>query len=1479
MSKFQLFLKQSNFKEDLLQAKLNKVVVDDIYKGWHFYVEFDDAPSPTSYDDFLDKIVLFFTIKGTVDKINVTFKVNSDSWKKNALLYYQWILNKLIEKRSSCSVFNNFKVEYDDVFILYVDKEQHRYKRIIKWLTDEFNYYGLKTEFKFKIDTTIETPEDALSQRRAKAQSEITYIPKIEKKEPVSISNFKRNFKGDKVSPISSIPKTNYDLDKLLNTQSDASFTIEGEIIETEVRKLTRVSLLTMTLSDKDDSIIVKQFLNNDKAIQEAEQLQVGFIVRCSGRAQFDTYMRDVVLMANQVDSISTTQLKERKDKEKVKRVEFHVHTKMSNLDGVTSAKDYIDQAIKWGHEAIAFTDHDGLYAYPEIHKHTQGKSIKPIYGVELSYFDETEFKMAFHEQDIDLRKATYVVFDLETTGLSSTRDKIIEISAVKIENLQIIDRFNMFVNPEEKLSNFTTELTSITDDDLKDAETIDTALPKFIDFIKDSILVAHNASFDLSHLYQKMIDLNIPLVKYPSIDTIAIARYYYDELKRFNLKAVSRYFKVKLDQHHRAEADAQATAEIFLKMLGDLFEKGIYNHQDINKDIDYEKAYKCGFPNHVTILAKTQAGYKNLFKLISEALTDYFHEGPRLTKTTLEKYREGLLVGSSCYKGAVFEAALYKSDQELIDAMAMFDYIEVQPPTAYEHLSKDLGKDFKFIIESTIRKIILTADKLNKLVIASGDVHYLNKEDQIYRDIYISAKLVGGGLHDLASYDKAPSVYFMTTDEMLKQFQFLGDVAYKIVVENTNLLNSKIDKIEAFPNTLYSLSDDAFKDSLNIPSIKEKVRHIVYQNAHHWYGEKLHPLVSERIEVELTNIIDNEFAPIYYISYLLVQKSLEEGYLVGSRGSVGSSFVATLMEITEINPLKPHYRCKNGDFTVFKFNEEDINKYGITPNEQAFQPLFEGISSGYDLIDQHCPICGEKLHKDGQDIPFETFLGFSGDKVPDIDLNFSGDYQATAHSFVRELLGENYAYRAGTIQEVKERNAFGYVKGYLEEKQLKDVREARIKTIAKRIEGVKRSTGQHPGGIVVVPDHKDIFDVTPIQYPADDLTSEWKTTHFDYHSFEDNLLKLDILGHDDPTMLKFLMDYVHAHQADFPFDRAQDIPVDDKDVFKLFSSTESIGLTAEELDSDIASFGIPELGTPFVRQILNETKPTSYSGLVKISGLSHGTDVWLSNSQDLVLGKTEYGNIKFDDVIGCRDDIMVDLMRFGLSPEKSFEIMEFVRRGKPSQNKTKWEEYKGVMKRNNVPDWYIWSCGQIKYMFPKAHASAYILMAVRIAWFKVHKPLLFYSAFFSKRAVQFDHDIMVAGANAVRNKIRELEQIPSYQQTTKDINLLVTLNVAFEMLQRGFKFLPVDIHKSLARDFHMEGNALRMPFMSIDGLGQAVADGIVEAREESAFTSKEDIRERTRINRTVFEIMENNGAFEDLDEEKDIFEQGLFAL
>lgn len=1487
MNKFQLFLQQANFKDEALkEAKLSHVVVDNIKKSWTFNIEFENIPQPDSIDYFIENLKLYFTIPDVVNNVDYNLKIkNSSSWKTKALDYYNWILDKIIDERSSYCVYKNCETEFvGEKVILHVDKLTKKQSKLKKIIEPLFNKYGLDCQIDLIVDKELLTSNDKLKQKKSKAMTEIPVYKKPierEQSQAVSTKTYRRRKSDDKVEPISAIPKDNHELDKYLNTQNDAYITVEGVIIETEVRKLRTVHLLTMTITDEEDAIVVKQFLNKDKEIEDAEKYQVDYLVKVSGRINYDTYMKDVIIMANSIETMEKINKKARKDTAKIKRVEFHLHTQMSALDGIGNVREYIDQAIDWGHKAIAFTDHDGLNAYPDIAKYSLGKDIKPIYGVELEYIDEEAFKLAFHDADIDLRTATFVAFDLETTGLSFTRDKIIEISAVKIENMGIVGNFNAFVNPQEKLSRFTTELTSITDDDLQDEKTIDEVLPEFLKFIEGSILVAHNALFDLGHLYEKTKQLELEKKTYPTIDTINIARYFYsDKIKRFNLRAVARHFKVKLEQHHRAEFDARATGEIFIKMLADLYKKDVKLHSDINKLIDLDEAWKCGFTNHVVILAKDQEGLKNLYKLISETLTKYFHQVPRLTKRTLNKFRKGLLVGSACYKGNVFEKALYESDENLKEAMEMFDYIEVQPPQAYKHLIAELGADGQFIIESVIRKIVLTAKELNKPIIATGDVHYIDKDDVLYRDVYVNAKLVGGGLHDLARYEQSPLVHFLTTDEMLEQFSFLGEkLAYEIVVQNTNDLNDKIDKIEAFPKTLYSLRDDVFKENLGIDSIKVVVEKMVYDNAQKWYGEKPHPIVEQRIKKELKTIIDNEYAPIYYISHLLTKKSNEDGYLVGSRGSVGSSFVATLMEITEVNPLSPHYRCENNCFTAFEIDGQDLNGYEPTKEEKDFQKYFEGVYSGYDLPTQKCPLCNSELIKDGQDIPFETFLGFKGDKIPDIDLNFSGDYQTTAHSYVRELIGESYAFRAGTIQTVAERNAFGYVMGYLESKDISDIRPARIKALAKKVEGVKRSTGQHPGGIVVVPDHKDIFDVTPVQYPANDTSSEWLTTHFDYHSFEDNLLKLDVLGHDDPTILKFLMDYVKENPDEFPFSKAEDIPVDDKNVYKLFNDVGTIGLTEKELEHSVASFGVPEFGTPFVRAMLEDTKPSTFSGLVKVSGLSHGTDVWAGNARELISGQTEFKRVSFEDIIGCRDDIMVDLVGFGMSPFKAFEIMEFVRRGSPSRNKGKWQEYSEEMRRNNVPEWYIWSCSQIKYMFPKAHAAAYVLMAVRIAWFKVYKAIVFYSSFFSIRATQFEHDVMVSGTNAIRNRIKEIEKKSSFQQTVKEANVLITLQVAYEMHLRGMKFLPVDINKSAATEFLIEDGALRMPFITMDGLGKQVAFEIVKTREEEPFRTIKDVQERTKINKTVFENMTNIGSFDDLEEESDIFEQGLFAL
>lgn len=1482
MNKFDLFIKQSGFKDpQLLQAQLNNVAVNPNEKKWTFFISFKETPEAKSLGHFAAQLVLYFTIPNQVHKVEYFFKYDNPTWQKDPIAYFQWVLQTLSEERASLNVFKNFEVIYTDGFVVFVDEHSEHLNRYLPFFEEAFKKYGFYSSIRLEITKTIPNVIEEIKKDEQQAIEKLKDIQPKEKVEPKkALKNFKKVYKADKISPISDIPKDNYELDKYQNTQGIPAFSVEGTILKTEIKHLKNISLLQMTVADADDAIIVKQFLNKPEDITTAEAYKPNDIVRVSGRASFDTFAKDVILIANVIEFLEKTSKKERKDNAKEKRIEFHLHTKMSNMDGITDVADYVDQAIKWGHKAIAFTDHDGLYAYPDIAKATKGKPIKPIYGVEVNYIDETAFKMAFGDRDIDLKTATYVVFDLETTGLSSERDKIIEISAVKIQNHQVTEQFSTFVNPEQKLSYFTTSLTTITDEDLVGAPKIDEALPKFLAFAKDAILVAHNASFDIGHIYANMARLSIDDIEFPVIDTLNIARYYYrDDLKRYNLKAVAKLFKVKLETHHRAVDDALATANIFILMLADLYKKGITKHSDINRSIELANAWQCGFTTHMNLLVQNQVGYKNLFKIISDTLTDHFFEGPRLLKSVLEAHREGILVGSGCSHGEVFEMALNRSEEDLRRVISFYDYIEVQPPVSYRHLKEDLGVEADFIIQSLIKKIIRVAKEMNKIVIATGDVHYLNESDAIYRDIYIRTKLVGGGTHDLARYEVAPLQYLMTTDEMLEAFKFIGtELAYEIVVTNTNKLNNRIDAIQAFPKSLYSLRDDAFKDKLGIASIKDEIYRLVYQKAHQLYGEQIHPMVEKRIERELKNIIENEFGPIYYISYLLTKNSNDAGYLVGSRGSVGSSLVATLMGITEVNPLKPHYRCPNGDFTVFKMSEEDIAQFGLTDLEKAFQIHFENVASGYDLSDQVCPQCGQKLHKDGHDIPFETFLGFNGDKVPDIDLNFSGEYQSKAHDYVRELLGESHTFRAGTIQTVAERNAFGYVKGFLEDKQITGIRNAQVERLAKNIEGVKRSSGQHPGGIVVVPSEKEIFDVTPIQYPADDIEAGWKTTHFDYHSFEDNLLKLDILGHDDPTMIRFLMDYVKAHPEDFPFTEASEIPVDDPKVYELFANTTCIGLDPKDINSEVASFGIPELGTNFVRQMLTDTKPSNFAGMVKISGLSHGTDVWLKNAQDLILNKKEeFQGITFDQIIGCRDDIMVDLINFGMDPLKSFEIMEFVRKGKPSKDKEKWKTYEELMMRNSVPKWYIWSCSQIKYMFPKAHATAYVLMAMRIAWFKVYKPILFYSAYFSKRADQFDYETMVLGPNAIRNRIKEIEGL--FNTTAKDESVLTVLQIALEMTLRGMKFLKVDIFQSEAVEFKIEGNHLRMPFVSVDGLGTQVAYDIVDKRHEKTFTSREDVKNHTKINKTVFEKMEAYGAFDELNEENDVIEQGLFAL
>jgi DNA polymerase-3 subunit alpha (Gram-positive type) len=1027
---------------------------------------------------------------------------------------------------------------------------------------------------------------------------------------------------------------------------------------------------------------------------------------------------------------------------------------------------------------------------------------------------------IAYNDAHRQLATDTYVVFDVETTGLSAVYNSIIELAAVKIHDGEIIDRFESFANPHHRLSATTINLTGITDDMVQTAPEIEEVLRNFSEWTGDAVLVAHNASFDMGFLNVGYKKIGYDKAKNPVIDTLELGRFLYPEMKNHRLNTLTKKFDIELTQHHRAIYDAEATGYLLLKMLKDSLEKGIEYHDQFNDNMGKGNAYQRARPYHCTLLAQTQAGLKNLFKLVSISHLEYFYRVPRLPRSVLQKYREGILVGSGCNKGEVFEGMMQKSPEEVEGAARFYDYLEVMPKEVNAPLIEmELVSDEK-AMEDIIAKIVNLGDKLGLPVVATGNVHYLNENDKIYRKILVNSQ---GGANPLNRHE-LPDVHFRTTNEMLDTFSFLGkEKAKEIVVTNTNKIADMIEVIKPIKDDLYTPKIDG---------ADEEMREMSYAMARRIYGDNLPEIVEARLEKELKSIIGHGFAVIYLISHKLVKKSLDDGYLVGSRGSVGSSLVATMTEITEVNPLPPHYVCPTCKHSEF-FNDGSVG-------------------SGFDLPDKVCPHCGGKYHKDGHDIPFETFLGFKGDKVPDIDLNFSGEYQPRAHNYTKVLFGEDNVFRAGTIGTVADKTAFGYVKAYQGDNNLQ-LRGAEVERLASGCTGVKRTTGQHPGGIIVIPDYMDVYDFSPIQFPADDRNSEWKTTHFDFHSIHDNVLKLDILGHDDPTVIRMLQDLSGMDP--------KTIPTDDPEVMKIFSGTESLGVTEQQIMCKTGTLGIPEFGTRFVRQMLEDTKPTTFSELVQISGLSHGTDVWLGNAQELIHNRT----CNLSEVIGCRDDIMVYLIYQGLDPSFAFKIMESVRKGKGLS-----EEMEAEMRKNEVPEWYIDSCKKIKYMFPKAHAAAYVLMAVRIAYFKVHLPLLYYAAYFTVRAEDFDIEAMSRGSEAIRAKIEEINA-KGLEASNKEKNLLTVLELALEMTQRGFVFQNYDLYKSSASEFIIEGNTLIPPFNSIPGLGTNAAFNICKARESGEFLSKEDLQQRGKVSKTILEYLDKQGCLKSLPEQNQL--------
>ena len=1227
-------------------------------------------------------------------------------------------------------------------------------------------------------------------------------------------------------------------------TENTGDVILEGEVLQVEGKDLsTGKVLLTMLVYDGTSTMSCKVFAKDSaKSKEMIDKIKAAGAVKIKGVAEYDKYIKDVSVLCRIITEGKPVEKEVRKDEAEEKRVELHLHTQMSQMDAVTSATDLIKRAAKWGMKSIAITDHGVVQAFPEAKKAVEklrkdGKDIKVLYGVEaylvpdknpivFNLFKKVEKKVSngmktnVEEEPADYKAdapvipldTEYCVLDIETTGVSFRTEKITEIAVVKIKNGEKIAEFSTFVNPERKIPKRIVEITHITDEMVQDAETIEQVMPKFLEFVGNDVLVAHNAGFDIGFLRYNAENLGYKLDNV-YIDTLSLSRALFTDFKKYKLGIIAEKLGIVVEVAHRALDDVITLIKVFNVMVEKLKEMEVQNINDIdevcNKDIDIKKLHTY----HAIILTQTQIGLKNLYKLISKSHLDYFYKKPRIPKSLYQEFSEGLIIGSACEQGELYKAIIEgKTDEEIEEIADFYDYLEIQPLVNNEFLVKNRTVKNKTALKDINKKIVELGEKLNKLVVATCDVHFMDPQDEIYRRIL----LAGQGYED--ADDDLP-LYFRTTAEMLEEFSYLGKKkAYEVVVTNTN-------KIADMCEAVNPISD--LKCPPEIEGSEKEIKRIAEEKAIELYGENLPQIVRDRMEKELASIINNGFAVMYMIAQKLVWKSNSDGYLVGSRGSVGSSFVAYLTGITEVNSLQAHYRCK-------KCKYSDFTDYGY--------------KNGFDLPNKICPVCGEPLAKDGMDIPFETFLGFDGDKEPDIDLNFSGEYQGIAHRYVDVLFPDGSTFKAGTIGTIAEKTAFGYVKKYFEERN-KKVTNAEIARLAVGCTGVKRTSGQHPGGIIVVPAGHEIYEFCPIQHPADDTDSDVITTHFDYHSIDKNLLKLDILGHDDPTMIRMLQDLTNIDP--------KAIPLDDKETMSIFSSTEALKVTPEQINSLVGTYGVPEFGTKFVRGMLVDTKPTTFEELIRISGLSHGTDVWLGNAQELIVNNIA----TLSEAICTRDDIMIYLIKMGLPPKDSFKIMESVRKGKGLN-----DEWEALMKEHDVPDWYISSCKKIKYMFPKAHAAAYVTMAFRIAWFKVHIPKAYYTAFFTVRADEFDSEQMIFGKEKVRQKMKEIDEAGN-SASKKDQNMYSVLEIVLEMYERGIEFLPIDLYKSHATKFLMEEEGIRPPLNSIPGLGTVAAEGIYAAVQENDFTCVEELKEKAGIGKSVVELLHKFNCLDGLPE------------
>jgi DNA polymerase III subunit alpha, Gram-positive type len=1251
--------------------------------------------------------------------------------------------------------------------------------------------------------------------------------------------------------------------DSLLITLKDCvlgqrGIKVRGKIFQIDSQWIKNNTTLRQTVYfyDETDALSFSQFLDEKSQIEKFGLLNKGDCIEVYGDIIYDNFSKDIQIQVRDVKLVADWM--QRRDEANDKRTELHLHTNMSEMDGVSTIDAYINLAYQWGHNAIAITDHHSVQAYPKAQRAVEGllkknpsRSFKMIYGIEFNMV-EARYNIVSNPKNQSLHDSTYVVLDLETTGLSSEFDRIIEFAAIRVQSGMIIDRMQMFVNPHQSLSAFITEKTNIKQADVDGAESIENVIDLWLDFIKDDIILAHNANFDIGFINANLLRLNRPSLTNTVVDTLDLSKALLKDKKYYRLGVIAKHYKIPYDESgaHRADYDTEVLHQVFGKMLmsDDLGKLKTVN--ELNS-LDQTLAFQKNMKKHINLLVKNQSGLKSLFKLVTMAHTERLTNGsttksendgsisePRICREDIINHRKDLLVGSSCFNGEIFEIAANRSKSELIEAMKFYDYIEIQPLENYRPLIENNAIVNEARLKQIVQKIITTAIETNTLLVATGDAHYLNPIDKQFRDVYIQAKGVGAGRHPLYIYNEqrrqmsiSPDQHLRTTQEMLDAFSFLDkELAYRLVVTNPKLIVNQIENVKAIKSDLYTPSIEGADDNL---------RKIVYDNAHARYGNPLPELIHNRIEKELNSIITHGFGVIYYIAHLLVKKSIDDGYMVGSRGSVGSSLVATLANITEVNPLAPHYVCPKCHHSEF------IN---------------DGSSdSGYDLPNKLCPTCDIYMDMDGHDIPFETFLGFEGDKVPDIDLNFSGDYQDKAHAYTKVLFGEDHVFRAGTISTVAQRTAYGYIKGYLEEMGLQgSYRQAMMLYLANGCEGVKKTSGQHPGGIIVIPQDNDVYDFTPVQYPANKSQSEWLTTHFEFADIHDNVLKLDILGHVDPTAMKFLEKYSDVD--------VRKIKMNDEDAISVFSSTKALKIRNPNYTEKTGAVGLPEFGTGFVRQILELTKPQKFSDLVRISGLSHGTDVWLNNAKSLI--ETGY---TLNDVIGCRDDIMVYLIHKGLPAKAAFDIMESVRKGKGLK-----EEWKSLMASYNVPEWYIQSCLKIKYMFPKAHAIAYVLMAVRVAWFKVNKPIVYYASYFSLRATSHEYETYILGEAKVLERLKDIQRRLNDNRlkssvTHKEEELVSSLEVVYEMMSRGYYFSPLQLNVSHATEFILDPKNpknLIPPFTIVDGLGENVAKSIVLAREKKSFISKEDLVSRTQVNTSVIKKFDAFGLLNHLDDE-----------